>query len=204
MKHTFYLSIICVGIMMSSNSIARTTEEKSIIPQHEGMQLYHKGIYSSSKGEFKMSQNNMNDETLWEKTKDVSARAWEATKEGTAKAWDKTKELGGDAWDKTKELSAKAGDAISDTSEDAWDATKDGTAKTWDKTKEVSAEAWDTTKEGTAKAWDKTKEVSEDAWDATKDATHNAKEAVTGEHKEHPMYNPENNPNPRQHTHMEQ
>ena len=143
------------------------------------IQHFHQGKFSSEKGEFKMSQNNIHDETLWEKTKEMSAKAWEATKEGTAKAWDKTKELGSDAWDATKEGAAKAGDTISETSEHAWEATK----------------------EGTAKAWDKTKEVSGDAWEATKEAADDAGDAISGKDYDNPMYNPENTNNSHHYNH---
>lgn len=158
----------------------------------EPMQHFHQGKFSSEKGEFKMSQNNVNDDTLWEKTKEMSAKAWEATKDGTAKVWDKTKELGSDAWDKTKELSGNAGETVADKSEDAWEATKDGAAKAGDAISETSADAMEATKDGTAKAWDKTKEVSSDAWEATKKAADDAGDALSGERYDNPMYNPQN------------
>lgn len=56
--------------------------------------------------------NNQEEDTLWEKTKEVGNDAWEATKEGSAKAWEKTKEISNDAWEATKEGVAKAKDAV--------------------------------------------------------------------------------------------
>ena len=82
--------------------------------------------------------------TVWDKTKDGSARAWDKTKDGSAKAWDKTKEVSGSVWD----------------------ATREGSARAWHKTKEVSGDVWDATREGSARAWVKTKSIVQ-GWQAT-------------------------------------
>lgn len=182
-KKSKYFSATVAGISFLLVSGQLSAEDFTItLPTESNISFthyFHQGKYNSAEGEFKMSQNNMHDETLWEKTKEMSAKAWEATKEGTAKAWDKTKELSSDAWDKTKEVS-----------EDAWDSTKKGASKAGDAVSDTSEEAWEATKEGSAKAWDKTKEVSEDAWDATKEAADDAKDAITDDGHDNPMYNP--------------
>ncbi len=99
----------------SAQPVITNTQQGDTVMTHENVQ-----------------HNPQKDDTLWEKTKDVSSDAWEKTKDGSAKAWDKTKEV----------------------SSDAWEATKDGSAKAWDKTKEVSSDAWEATKDGAAKAKD--------------------------------------------------
>ncbi len=70
--------------------------------------------YSADRNPNYSSEREVEDESLWEKTKETSSDAWDKTKEMSSDAWDKTKEVSSDAWDKTKEVSS-----------DAWEATKD-------------------------------------------------------------------------------
>ena len=57
---------------------------------------------------------------------EASATVWDKTKDGSARAWRKTKEVSSDVWDATKEGSARA-----------WDKTK-STVQGWQETKPES------------------------------------------------------------------
>lgn len=128
-KYSFY-TILAGAVFLTGKELLFSRHNPAVINPAN----YSQNIFDLSKGEFKMAENNLhtNQESNWDKTKEVS----------------------GDAWDATKEGAAKAGDAISKKSSDAWEATKDVSGKAWDKTKEVSGDAWDATKEGAAKAKD--------------------------------------------------
>lgn len=150
--------------------------------------------FNSTKGGSIMSDYyNEDDESLWEKTKDLSASAWEATKEGAAKAWDKTKELSNKAFDSTKE-----------TAEEAVDKTKEFNHEAWDKTKEMSSKAWENTKEGAEKTGEYIADKSSKAWEATKDALtpdNNEENRFKTDHQNtddpaNPMFNPDNKHSP--------
>ena len=74
-----------------------------------------------------------------------SATVWDKTKDGSARAWGKTKEVSSDAWGATKEGSAKAWGKTKDVSSNIWDATKAGSARAWGKTKST-VQGWQETK----------------------------------------------------------
>ena len=74
-----------------------------------------------------------------------SATVWDKTKDGSAKAWGKTKEVSSDTWDATREGSAKAWGKTKEVSSNIWDATKAGSARAWGKTKST-VQGWQETK----------------------------------------------------------
>lgn len=168
----FFIAATCIVISLYSGNIAAKSLTTTLPTKANTLSThyFHQGKFSLSEGEFKMSENTPNNESFWEKTKEVSAKAWDATIEGATKAWDKTKEVSSDMWEATKETAAKAGDTISEKSEDALD-----------KTKETSKDVWEDTKKEADKACE-----------ATKEAAENAKDKVEGDNYDNPMYNPEN------------
>ena len=74
-----------------------------------------------------------------------SATLWDKSKEGSARAWGKTKGVSGDVWDATREGSARAWDKTKEVSGNVWDATREGSAKAWNKTK-TTVRGWKETK----------------------------------------------------------
>jgi len=111
------------------------THFKSLISFKQFIAIIICSIYFSA-GVATAEGTQLEEPSLWEKTKSLFSDIWDSGKETSEDGWDKTKDVSSDVWDKTKEVSG-----------DGWDATKEGSANAWDKTKEVSGGAWDATKE---------------------------------------------------------
>ena len=70
-----------------------------------------------------------------------SATVWDRTKDGSARTWGKTKEVSGDAWDATRKGSARAWGKTKEVSSNVWDATRKGSIRAWGKTK-TTVQGW--------------------------------------------------------------
>ncbi len=109
-KHIFYIALIAV-IAFAHKGFASKTESVSDGDAIIAEDMSHSETKQLQQGELKMAENN---DSVWDKTKDVSGDVWDKTKEVSSDTWEATKDVSGDVWDKTKEVSS-----------DTWEATKD-------------------------------------------------------------------------------